>query len=204
MSDSWWPHGLQPTGLLHPWDFPGKSTGVGCHCLFLRGSLSSVQSLSHVWLLATPWTAAYRAPPSMGFSRQEHWSGLPLPSPLCPRAWRNSCSLSQWCYLTIASSAAPFSFCLPSFLASGSFPISQFLASSGQSIGASGSASVLSVNSQGWFPLGLTGWISLRSKGLSRVFSSTIVQKHHFFNIQPSLWSYSHSCTRLLEKHSFD
>ena len=72
---------MQPTRLLHPWDSPGKNTGVGCHCLLRLASLK-VKSLSRVQLLVTPWTAAHQAPPSMGFSRQEYWSGVPLPSPL--------------------------------------------------------------------------------------------------------------------------
>ena len=86
----------------------------------------------------------------------------------------------------------PFFSCLQSSAASGSFPLSQFFTSGGQSTGASASASVLAINIQGRFPLGLTGWISLQSKGLSRVFSNTTVQKHQFFNAQPSLWSNSH------------
>ena len=94
----------------------------------------------------------------------------------------------------------PFSSCLQSFPASGSFPTSEFFPSGGQSIGASASASVLPMNIQGWFPLGLTGLISLMSKGLSRVFSNTTVQKYQFLNAQPSLWSNSHVCTWLLEK----
>ena len=94
----------------------------------------------------------------------------------------------------------PFSSCLQSFPASGSFPMSQFFTSSGQSIGASASALVLPMNIQHWFPLQLTGWISLQSKGLSRVSSNTTVQKHQFFSAQPSLWSNSHIHTWLLEK----
>ena len=97
------------------------------------------------------------------------------------------------------SSIVPFSSCLQSFPASGSFPVSQLFKSAGQSIGTSASASVLPMNIQGWFPLGLTGLIS-QSKGLSRVFSSTIVQKHQFFGLQPSLWSSSHIHAWLLEK----
>ena len=97
---------------------------------------------------------------------------LPCPSPT-RRACSNSCPMSQWCHPTISSSAVPFSSCLQSFPASGSFPVSQLLTSCGQSIGASGSASVLLRNIQGWFPLGVTCLISLLSKGLSRVFSST-------------------------------
>ena len=105
---------------------------------------------------------------------------LPCPSPT-PGAYSNSCPLIQWCHPTIASSVVPFSSCLQSFPASGSFPVSQFFISGGQSIVASASASVLPMNIQDWFPLRLTGWISLQSKGLSRVFSNTIVQKHQFF-----------------------
>ena len=111
---------------------------------------------------------------------------LPCPSPT-PRACSNSCPLSWWCHPTISSSIVPFSSCLQSFPASGSFQISQFFSSGGQSIGASASASVLSMNFQDWFPLGLTGWISLQSKGFSRVFSNTTVQKHQFFYTQLSL-----------------
>ena len=105
---------------------------------------------------------------------------LPCPSP-SPGACSNSCPLSWWCYLTISSSATPFSFCLQSFLSSGCFLVSQFLTSGSQSTGASASASVLPMNIQGWFPLGMTGLISLQSKGLSWIFSSTRVWKHQFF-----------------------
>ena len=97
---------------------------------------------------------------------------LPFPSPT-PGACSNSCPPSQWCHPTISSSVVPFSSCLQSFPASGSFQMSQFFASGGQSIGVSASASVLPMNIQDWFPLGWTGWISLQSKGLSRVFSNT-------------------------------
>ena len=99
----------------------------------------------------------------------------PCPSPT-PGVYSNSCPLSQGCHPTISCSVVPFSSRLQSFPASGSFPMSQFFASGGQSIGGSPSASVLLMNIQGWFPLGWTGWISLQSKGLSRVFSSTTVQ----------------------------
>ena len=106
---------------------------------------------------------------------------LPCPS-LSPKLCSNPCPLNQWCYLT--TSATPFSFCYQSFPASGSFPVSQLSKSGGQSIGTSASASILPMNIQGWFPWGLTGWISLQSKGFSKVFSSTIVQKHQFFGAQ--------------------
>ena len=120
--------------------------------------------------------------------------------PLSLRVCSNSCPLSWWCYLTISSSATPFSFCLQSFPSSGCFLVSQFLTSGSRSIGASASASVLPMNIQGWFPLELTGWISLQSKGLSRVFSSTTVLQHQFYGAQPSLWSNSQIYTWLLEK----
>ena len=111
---------------------------------------------------------------------------LPCPSPT-PRAFSNSCPSSQWCHVTISSSVIPFSSRLQSCPASGSFPVSQFFTSGGQRIEVSASASVLPVTIQDWFPLGLTGWISLQSKGLSRVFSNTTVQKHQFFGAQLSL-----------------
>ena len=109
----------------------------------------------------------------------------PCPSPT-PGAHSNSCPLSWWCHPTISSSC-PLSSCPQSFPASGSFQMSQFFASGGQSIRASASTSVPPMNIQGWCPLGWTGWISLQSKGLSRVFSNTTVQKHQFFCTQLSL-----------------
>ena len=121
------------------------------------------------------------------------------PSPT-PRSCSNSCPLSSWCHPTISSSVVSFSSCPQSFPVSGPFPVSQLFTSSGHRIGASASASVFPMNIHDWFPLGLTGWISLQSKGLSRVFSNTTVQKHQFFSAQLSLWSNSHIHTRLLEK----
>ena len=107
---------------------------------------------------------------------------------------------SWWCHPTISSSVVPFSSHLRSVPASGSFPMSQLFISGGQSIGVSVSASVFPMNIQGWFPLGLTGWVSLQSKRLSRVFSNITVQKHRVFGAQPSLWSNSHIHTWLLKK----
>ena len=124
---------------------------------------------------------------------------LPCPS-ATPRVSSKSCPSSQWCHPTISSSVVPFSSCLQSFPASESFQMNQFFASGGQSIGISASASVLPMNIQDWFPLGWTSWISLQSKGLTRVFSNTTVQRHQFFGAQLSLWSNSHIHTRLLEK----
>ena len=145
---------------------------------------SSVQSLSHVWLFATPWTEA-------------HQDSLTSPT---PGACSNSCPSSWWCHPAISSSVVPFSSCLQSFLASGSFQLTEFFSSGGQSIGVSASASILPMNIQYWFPLGLTGWISLLSKGLARVFFNNTAQKHQFFSAQLSLWSNCHIHTGLLEK----
>ena len=147
---------------------------------WLEISDSSVKLLSHVWLLVTPWTTTCQASLSVIYSK--------------------SCPLSRWCQPTISSSVVPFSSYLQSFLASGSFPASQFFASGGQSIGASASTSVLPMNIQDWFPLGLIDWIYLPSKRLSRVFSNTTVQKHQFFGAQLSLQSNALIHTWLLEK----
>ena len=136
----------------------------------LQFQFSSVQSLSCVRLFASPWL--------------QH-TMPPCPSPT-PRVYSNSCPSSQWCHPTILSSVVSFSSCLQSFPASGSFHMSQFFTSGEQSIGISAS-SVLPVNIQDWFSLELTGLISLQSKGLSRVFSNTTVQKHQFFGAQLSL-----------------
>ena len=137
---------------------------------------NSVQSLSRIQLFVTPWTAACQA----SLSITNSWSWLKLMS-------IESVMPSNHLIL-----CCPFSSCLQSFPASGSFPMSWLFAPGGQSIGASASTSVLPINIQGWFPLGLTGLISLQSKGLSRVFSNTTVQKHQFFGTQLSLWSNSH------------
>ena len=153
-------------------------------CWGSRVLIGSDQSLSRVQFFATLWTAAHQASLSITKSR----------------TCSDSCPLSQWCHPTISSSVVSFSSRLQSFPASGSFPMNQFFASGGQSFGVSASASVLPVNIRGWFPLGLTSLISLQSKGLSRVFSNTTVQKHQFFNAQLSLWSNSHVYTWLLEK----
>ena len=126
-------------------------------------------------------------------------AGLHCPSPT-PGACSNSCPSRWWCQPTISSSVIPFSSHPQSFPASGSFPMCRFFTSGGQTIGVSASASVLPVNVQDWFPLGLTGLISLQSKGLSRVFSNTTIQKHQFFGAQPSSQSNSHIHTWLLEK----
>ena len=116
------------------------------------------------------------------------------------RVYSNSYPLSWWCHPTISSSVIPFSSCPQSLPASESFPMSRFFASGGQSIGVSASVSVLHMNIQGWFFLGLIGLISLLSKGLSRIFPNTTIQKHQFFGAQPSLWFNSHIHKWLLGK----
>jgi len=153
--------------------------------MLLIFSNSSVQSLSRVQLFATLWTAAHQASLSITNSQSLH---------------KLICVLSGWCHTTISSSVIPFSFRLQSFPASRSFYMSQFLASGGWSIGVSASASVLPMHIWDWFPLKCTGWISLQSKGLSRVSSNTTLQKHQFFGAQLSLYYSSHMHTWLLEK----
>ena len=124
--------------------------------------------------------------------------------PTCPSstpgAYSNSCASSWWCHPIISSSVVPFSSCPQSLPASGSFPMSQLFSWGGQSIGVSASASVLPMNTQDWSPLGWSGWISLQSMGLSRVFSNITVQKHQFFGAQLSSQSNSHIHTWPLEK----
>ena len=117
---------------------------------------------------------------------EQHHASPPCPLPT-PRVYPNSCSLSWWCHPTISSSVVPFSSCPQSLPESGSFPKSQLFTSGGQSLEFSASTSVLPMNTQDWSPLGWTGWISLQSKGLSRVFSNTTVQKHQWFGAQLSL-----------------
>ena len=135
--------------------------------------ISSVQSLSRVWLFATPWTAAHQASLCIASSQN----------------LLNLCPLSRWCHPTISSSVFPFSSCLQSFPASGSFPVSQFFSSGGRSIGVSASASVLPMNIQDWFSSGWTGWSSLQSKGLSRIFST------QFKSINSAVLSFLYSPT---------
>ena len=130
---------------------------------------------------------------------ESHHARLPCPSQT-PRVYSNSCPSSRWCHPAILSSVVPFSSCPQSLPASGSFSTSQLFAWGGQSIEVSASASVLPMNIRDWSPLGWTGWISLLSKGLSRVFSNTTVQKHQFFGAQLTSQSNSHIHTWLLEK----
>ena len=138
--------------------------------------ISSVQSLSRVWLFATPWTAAHLA--SLSITSSQSWLKLMSIEPVMPSNHLILCH--------------PLSSCPQSFPASGSFQMSQLFASGSRSIGVWASASVLPMNTQDWSPLGWTGWISSQSKGLSRVFSNTTVQKHQFFGSQLSSQSNSH------------
>ena len=128
---------------------------------------------------------------------------IPCPSPT-PGAYSNSCPSSRWCCPNIASSVIPFSFCPKYFPVSGSFTVTHLFASGGQNTGVSALASALPINIQDWFPLGLTGLISFLSKGLSRVCSSSTVQRHQFFGTQPFLLSSSHIVHDYWENHKFD
>ena len=149
----------------------------------VKVQFSSVQSLSHVRLFVTLWIAARQASLSITNSRVHS----------------DSCPLSQWCHPAISSSVVPFS-CPQSLPASESFPMTQLFPWGGQSTGVSALASFLPKNTQGWFPAEWTGWISLQSRGLSRVFSNTTVQKHQFFSAQLSSQSNSSIYTWPLEK----
>ena len=151
---------------------------------FIEETSQSVQLLSRVRLIVTPWIVGLQA--SLSITNSQSLLKLMSIESVMPSNHFILC--------------VPFSFCLQSFPASGSFQMSPFFASGGQSIGASASASVPPVNIQDWFPLGWTGWTSLQSEGLPRIFSNTAVQKHQFFSAKSSLWSCSHIHTWLLEK----
>ena len=189
-----------------------KETSKNSTVLLLYNSTkfaSSVTCWMHWWALLclNPWLHCHFS--SVQFSRSVMSDSLrphelqqakpPCPSPTLG-VYSDSCPPSQWCHPTISSSVVPFSSCPQSLPASGSFPISQLFAWGGPSIGVSASASVRPMNTQDWSPLGWTGWISLQSKGPSRVFSNTTVQKHQFFGIQLSSQSNSHIHTWPLEK----
>ena len=159
-----------------------------CQRLFLhllRSVSESVQLLIRVQVFVMPWTAACQACLSI----------------TTPGVHPNPRPLSRWCHATISSSVVPFAFCPQSVPASGSFPMSQVFTSGGQINGVSASTSVLPMNTQDWSPLEWTSSISLQSKGLSRVFPNTTVQKHQFFGAQLSSQSNSHIHTWLLEKN---
>ena len=185
------------TGIPFAWSLDQVFLVVSWISLFLRRLLLILVSCT-IW----KWSVSKFSCSVVSNSLLPHWlqyAWPPCPSPT-PGVCSSSCSSSQWCHPTISSSVILFSSCLQSFPASGSFPVSQLFTSGGQSTGASASASVLPMSGQDWFPLGLTDLISLQSKGLSRVFSNTPVQKHQFFSAQLSFWFNSHIHTWLLEK----
>ena len=181
--------------MIYAW---GNCWHIGCKAL-------ATKFWQILGLLSIPWGNIS----SIQFSRsvvsnslQPHESQharSPCPSPT-PRVHPNLCASSRWCHPAISSSVIPFSSCPQSFVASGSFPMSQLLTWGGQSIGVSALASFLPMNTQDWSPLGWTGWISLQSRGLSRVFSNTTVLKHWFFGGKLSSQSNSHIHTWPLEK----
>ena len=206
------PTGFSVHGILCPWNSLGN-TGVGCHASLQgifppqglnQGLLQCRQILYHLSSKGSLILASVQFSHSV-VSDSLRLHGLQYARPPCPSptpgVYSNSCPLSQWCHPTISASVIPFSSCLQSLPASGSFQMSQFFISGGQSIGVSASASALPRNIQDWYTLGWTDWISLQSKGLSRVFfSNTTVQKHQFYCTMLSLQSNSHIHTWLLEK----
>ena len=170
-SEHWWPI----------WRWLSEVTISACSPLLVSQSVQSLSCVRLFWL------------------HELQQARLPCPSPT-PGAYSDSCLSCRWCHPTVLFSGIPFSSCLQSLPASGYFSMSQFFTSCGQRIEASASSSFLPMNIQDWFPLEWTDWISLQSKGLSRVLSNTTVQKHQFFSAQLSLWSNSHIHTWLLEK----
>ena len=189
---TWW---LCPRRGLTEMLIPGRDKLGASHRRITLG----LKPPRHPQVMCAPWRVLSSAfvTPWLQHARP------PCPSPT-PGVYSNSCPSSRWCHPTISSSIVPFSSCLQSFPASGSFQMSQSFASGGRSIGVSASTSVLLVYIQDWFPLGLTGLISLLFQGLLRVLSKAIVQKHQFFGAQPSLWSSSQIHTWYWKNHSFD
>ena len=189
MSNFLRPHGLQHARL----PCPSLSSGVCSDIMFIE-----LVMLSNHLILCRPLLLLFFQFSSVAqLCLKTLWphglqhARLPCSSPT-PGACSHSCPWSWWCHPTISSSVIPFSSCLQSFPAWGSFPMTQLFASDGQNTGALASASVLPKNIQDWFPLGWTGWMSFQSKGLSKVFSDTTVQKHQFFCAQLSLQSNIH------------
>jgi len=174
----------QSTGALR-W-LKHQESSLFCHCVYLAAFIDQKPCCPSVAKLCPTLCN----PVNQGVQHTR----LPCPLLSC-RVCSNSCQLSQWCHSTVSSSVTPFSSCPQSFPASESFPVSWLIASGGQSIGVS--ASVLPMNIQGWFLFRLTGLLSLLSKGLSRLFSGSTVQKHQFFSTQPSL------CPTLTSIHDY-
>ena len=171
--------------------------------IWQRGFVQLVQYVIAFWHTICKSFSSVQFSPSVVFDslwpHESQHTRPPCPSP-APRVYSNSWPLSQWCHPTISSSVVPFSSCPQSLPASGSFPMSQLFAWGDQSTGVSALTSVLPMNTQDWSPLGWTDWISLQSKGLSRVFANTTVKKHKFFGAQFSSPSNSHIHTWPLEK----
>ena len=179
------PDGLPVHGFTKSWTWLSGWHDLRTHYRYVCIQFSCLFSCQVVFNYLRPHGLEYARP------------HCPSPSPrVCP----SSCSLNWWCHPTISSSVIPFSFCPQSFPASGSFLMSWLFTTGGHSTGASASASIVPMGIQDWSPSGWTGWISLQSNSLSRVFSNTTVQKHQFFGTQSSLWSSSHICTWLLER----
>ena len=153
----------------------------------------------NIWHIFKQFSSVQSLSPTLCDPMNHNMPGLPVHHQL-PEFTQTQVHWLMWCHPAISSSIIPFSSCPQSFPASGSFQMSQLFASGGQSIRASASSLVLPRSIKDWFPLGLTGWISFQSKGLSRVFSNTTVQNHQFFSAQLSLWSNSQIHTWLLEK----
>ena len=198
-----WPHHMACwilSSLTRDWTCPPLLEVQNLNKLDCQGSLSN--TYIHICIFSSIQFSCSVVSDSLQPHELQH-ARPPCPSPT-PGIYSNSCLLSQWCLPTISSFVVPFSSHLQSFSASGSFPMSQLFASGGQSIGVSALTSVLPTNTQDWCPLGWTGWISLQSKGLSRVYSNTTVQKYQFFGAQLSSQSNSHIHTWPLEKPSLD
>ena len=191
--------------------FPGGSVGKRIHLQNTGAWQDTAHRLTKSWtsehtckalyslLYVWKWKWSHSVVSDSLWPHEPQHTRPPCPSPTSA-VYSNSCPSNQWCHPTISSSVVPFSSCPQSLPASGSFPMSQLFAWGGQSTGVSASASVLPMNTQDWSPSGWTGWISLQSKGLSWVFSSTTVQKHQFFGAQLSSESNSHIHTWALEK----
>ena len=168
------------SGLLYPspWDLPDPGIKPMSSALAGGFFITEPPGKPYIFFSSVQFNCSVVSDSLWPYELQH--AGPPCPSPT-PRVYPNSCPLSRWCHPAISSFVVPFSSCLQSLPASGSFPMSQLFASGGQNIGVSASASVLLMNTQDWSPLGWTGWISLQSKGLSRGFSNTTVQKLQFF-----------------------
>ena len=205
-----------PPGSSVRGDSPGQNTGVGYHALLqeicpTQGTHPGVLHCRRIlyqlrhqgtlsWKSSVQFSSVTQSCLTLCNPMNRSMPGLPVHHQLLEFTQTHVCWVSDAIQPNISSSVIPFSSCPQSFPASGSFQMSHFFSPGGQNIGVSASTSVLPMNIQDWSPLGWTGWISLQSKGLSRVFSSTTVQKHQFFDSQPYSWSNSHISIWLLEK----